>query len=235
MGSAWNRLTERLLDAELTVAGYRLALAIARYTIGYPKNDNRVGQKLLRELAQMDGRTFERALDELQEKGLLHHEPGKRGPGNRGLYELMLDPNEKAAPARPKAERKRGRTAGAKTAASKSTENTLQTRVIDAYRAGGGSLELAEWRGAIVRQAKTLSKRGTDEVLIVDAARALGRERTFPGYLPQKVEELERSGGLCRWEGLDQSKLTDAQLAECDCRTCEEWRAYRVERAVPSA
>ena len=47
----------------------------------------------------------------------------------------------------------------------------------------------------------------------VAAAAQLGREHGFPGYLTQRADALEASGGPCSWDGLDRSRLTADQLA----------------------
>ena len=66
--SNWNRLLERLLAEDLTVAEQRLALTIARCTLGWQKNEYRIGRARLRELSGLDGRNFERARDGLVAK-----------------------------------------------------------------------------------------------------------------------------------------------------------------------
>jgi hypothetical protein len=64
------------------------------------------------------------------------------------------------------------------------------------------------------------------ERAILAAAGELGRAREFPGYLRQRAEALEAAGGPCSWDGLDRSRLTPAQLSECVCSRCAEWRAH---------
>ena len=75
MASDWNRLLERILAASppLTANEYRLALAIARSTLGFRRRSNDVGEKLLRDLARLDGRSFQRARTGLTEAGLLRY------------------------------------------------------------------------------------------------------------------------------------------------------------------
>lgn len=90
-GSTWNLLMERLLDERLTVAEHRLALALGRAICGWNRRSNRVGETYLRELAQLDGRSFVRARRRLIERGVLSYEAGNGGRGNRSLYTLHLD------------------------------------------------------------------------------------------------------------------------------------------------
>lgn len=97
MGSNWNGWMEAVCAADLTVAEHRLAAALGREILGWRKTSDRIGARRLRELARLDGRTFERARQGLVEKGLLRYIPGKVGRGGRGYYELL----ETADPERP--------------------------------------------------------------------------------------------------------------------------------------
>jgi Bacteriophage replication protein O len=109
MASDWNLLLERLLGAPLTANEYRLALAIARSTLGYRRRSERLGRRLLQEHSGItDARGFDRARRGLVEAGLLRYTPGRVGRGNRSTYELVLDP-EKAALRRPKRRLRKGR------------------------------------------------------------------------------------------------------------------------------
>jgi hypothetical protein len=247
VASDWNALLERLLSVPLTANEYRLALAIARSTLGYRRRSERLGRRLLQEHSGIsDGRGFDRARDGLVEAGLLRYTAGSVGRGNRSTYELLLDPEKgrshaakkppekrplhnrkKAALARPRIGKRKEEATGP---ASPATAN-IQTKTADAYLAAGGSLELDEWRGALARQATALAKRGVAERTIVAAAGKLGRAREFPGYLRQRAEALEAAGGPCSWDGLDRSRLTAEQLAACSCSRCSEWRAFL---AVPT-
>jgi hypothetical protein len=74
--SRWNRYTEALLAAKLTAAEHRLALAFMRLIPGYRLEERDLGNRLLREVSGLDGRSFERARAGLIEKGLIHYEPG---------------------------------------------------------------------------------------------------------------------------------------------------------------
>jgi hypothetical protein len=81
--SNWNQYIDRLLAADLTVAEHRLALSFARALLGWNQTEGGVGRKKLRELANLDGRTFSRALDALAAKGIITIlEPGGPGRGN---------------------------------------------------------------------------------------------------------------------------------------------------------
>src|SRR5690349_18250396 len=91
MASDWNRLLERLLDAPLTASEYRLALAIARQTLGYRRRSAYIGRAYLRTASGLHGRTVERARDGLAEAGLIRFESPGRGRGKRTKYELLLD------------------------------------------------------------------------------------------------------------------------------------------------
>lgn len=102
---------------------------------------------------------------------------------------------------------------------------------VEAYCSAGGSLELDEWRAALARHASTLAKSGLSDRLILAAARQLGRERSFPGYLTQRAKQLEQAGGPCSWGDSDRSRLTAAQLTECECNRCSEWLAFVLEEA----
>jgi hypothetical protein len=120
-------------------------------------------------------------------------------------------------------------------AASPPSDDAIQTKAAQAYLEVGGSLELVEWRGALVRQAGQLAAKGFAEHVILGAAAALGRERAFPGYLSQYATEFAEKGGPCSWEGLDRSRLTAAQLGECSCRLCGEWREHALVAAATEA
>jgi hypothetical protein len=101
--SDYNVFHERLLDLDLGVEEYRLAIALGRSLLGFRKRAEYLGQDLLRDTARLiDGRSFERARDGLVEKGLLAYtSPGKSpGRGARGHYELLLGDEEVTAPER---------------------------------------------------------------------------------------------------------------------------------------
>lgn len=249
--SNWNALLDRLLAEKLTANEYRVALAIARLTLGYRKPDRHLGRKWIRETAEhMDGRSFARSLAGLVQKGLLRYEAGSVGKGNRGHYELVFDDTqnaaparpfekpEKAAPARPKAQTAKGRSGGTQKAAparprrGKGKERTppatpalqqINAQAIDAYRDHGGTLELTGWKDALIGQVATLSRNGCDERTILAACSDLGRARTFPGYLKQRAEQLAAAGGPCQWRDFNRSELSPERLRECGCAKCEEW------------
>jgi hypothetical protein len=254
-GSNWNALLERLLAEKLTPNEYRAALAIARLTLGYRKTGRGLGRKWICETAGgMDGRSFDRARAGLVKKGLLRYEPGSIGKGHRGHYELVLDPSQKAHSDAPFEEAVKGAPRRAKSGTSKrragdtqkahsdaprigkgkknpSATPELQQLVadaIDAYRDHGGNLELADRKPALIGQVTQLARNGHDRTTILAAASALGRERAFPGYLRQRVEQLEAQGGPCAWRDFDRSQLSPERLRECGCTKCEEWATAKV-------
>jgi hypothetical protein len=94
--SDWNLFLERKLDLDLGLEESRLADAIARSTLGWNSRENAVGQHLLRDLAKLHGRSFERARRNLEAKGLIAVRPGSGGRGNRDTYSLLLDEHEHA-------------------------------------------------------------------------------------------------------------------------------------------
>ena len=99
--SDYNLAHERLLAADLGVDEWRLAIALVRALLGFRKRGEYLGQRLLRELARLDGRSFTRARDGLVEKGLIRYAPPtSSGRGHRGYYELLLDEEESTAPTR---------------------------------------------------------------------------------------------------------------------------------------
>lgn len=104
--SAYNKIHERILAAELDQNELRLAIAFTRCLLGWKRNggipnEGRLGRAHLMATARIsDKRTFARAFTTLENVGLIEVlERGARGRGNRALYRLVLDP-VKAAPAR---------------------------------------------------------------------------------------------------------------------------------------
>jgi hypothetical protein len=247
----WNDCMDRLLAADLTATELRLALGLARLLLGWERRSHQLGETLLRTTTGLHGLSIAKARAGLIEKGLIHYVPGSPGRGHGARYELLLGDEETpgggrafgddetpgverafAADSKPPAEsgRSRRETPGVGRGLSSKDKNktadeakTIQARAIDAYRAAGGSLELDSWRLALVRNVKTLAGRGFDVDEILGAARQLGRERTFPGYLLQAADALREAGGPCAWEGLRRSALTAAQLADCGCPRCDEY------------
>jgi hypothetical protein len=254
--SNWNELLDQLLASKLTANEYRLGLALARLLLGWKRTGAHLGRALVRETAgNMDGRSFERALLGLVDKGLVRFTPGGIGKGNRGHYELVLEkaaparpfeemekaaparPNrsgpkkplsdtQKAAPARPRRVRGRGKT-------SRATPELQQliAKAIDAYRNHGGSLELADRKPALVGQVATLARNGTDERVILAACADLGRARAFPGLLKQRVDQITSEGGPCQWQH-NRRGLTRTQLLECGCPTCTQWAEASPEKSA---
>ncbi len=254
-GSNWNAWHDRLLAApKLTPNEALLATALARIILGWNLTEERLGGKLIRATAgNMHGRSFERARDGLVEKGLLRYVPGSVGRGNRGTYSLLLLDTEKTAVARefetvektavarefrktikdrvPDTEKtavprtRKGRK-GKNTATSAASERTLHQRAFETYLAAGGSNELDRaGRGALASSVKSAASNGATDEEILAAIGDLGRTGDFPGYLKQRLSELQEQGGACAWPALDRSKLTHEQLETCHCNRCAEWSA----------
>lgn len=96
--SRWNRLVERVLaEDDLTVAELRLALALARLLPGWRRPEARLGIRLIRQYARLDGRSFERARVGLIARGILTFTPGRPGRGHAGLYSFLPWIDEKSA------------------------------------------------------------------------------------------------------------------------------------------
>jgi len=230
----WNQMVRRLLAEDgLTLQELRLAMAIGSETYGWYREEASVGRNRLREAAKLDGRSFDRAVSSLCDRGLLEVVRGSRGRGKRALYRLLSevpstleasngissDGFAVAEPARPPAVKRPQR--GAQVAP---TTAPLQRRVIDTFRAHGGNLEYGDNRPALLRQVKQLAKNGVPESVILAAAAELGRQRAFGGFLKQTADDLIEAGGACQWHGV-RSGLSGEQLGECGCRACGEWAA----------
>ena len=209
-----------------------MALTLMRLLLGWRKTSDRLGEQLIRETAGLHGRSIERARAGLVSKGLILYQPGSPGRGHGAVYSLRLD-EETPAGARairetetPALERgpigRKERTSGAS-----APTPTIQTQAVDAYRGSGGTLTLERERGALARQTTQLAKAGVPDHIILAAARDLGRTHDFPGLLKQRAAEIQARGGPCKWDGLDRSALTLAQLEQCDCRACDEWAATK--------
>jgi hypothetical protein len=92
---------ERILaEDDLTVAELRLAIALARLLPGWRRTEARLGIRLIRHTARLDGRSFERARQGLVQRGILTFTPGKVGRGHAGLYSFLPWIDEKTAPQR---------------------------------------------------------------------------------------------------------------------------------------
>jgi hypothetical protein len=253
MASDWNLWLDRQIAADLTETERRLAEVLARLTLGWNLNPNEIGEKLLREIARLDGRTLGRARAALVEKGLLRYTAGSVGRGHRSVYELLL--TEKPAlqraittPEKPAQERAIGETVKARSGGRKKPapqrvrrerrgkdspaspaeiDPDLMRRAFDTYTGAGGNTLLSRERGALARNVASLVKAGVDEPTILAACRDLGRNGEFPGLLKQRAQAISAGGGPCTWEQNDRAQLTLAQLAECGCPRCAEWLGYR--------
>jgi hypothetical protein len=100
--------------------------------------------------------------------------------------------------------------------------NEYISSVVNSFLGAGGSLELAEWRSALERQAHSLGQRDVPLERVVAAAKQLGRKREFPGYLRREAEAIEAAGGVCAWQ-MPRHGLTLDQLIECGCGLCADW------------
>ncbi|MDQ3671481.1 MAG: hypothetical protein M3364_03455 [Actinomycetota bacterium] len=254
MASNWNAYFDRKLEIAreigMTEAESRLADTLARLLLGYRKTEGRLGRAYLCDVSGLDTRNLERARTGLIAKGLIRYESsGAGGRGRRSLYTLLLDgkgrpsaavspdrkvplpEQETAAVDRPRIGRRKGKNPPTPAASTLTTgvgtssARPIHARAAEAYLGAGGSLELDQWRATLARQVKTLTEQGVDEKLIVDASVTLGREQQFPGYLQQAVSKLEAEGGLCVWRDLDRLRLSDEQLATCECNACQSWLA----------
>lgn len=259
--SNWNLWVNRLLEQDgMTVAEHRLGLALARLLLGFKASERHVGRKLLRDTSRLDGRTFDRALAALADRGLIHVQPGARGRGNRGHYTLILTTQEKAAPQRPikgvekaapqrpkagppkrplssteKAAPQRPRRGlGREEHPAQSTGNEIRATAFETYRAAGGNLLLVRERNALAGAIGRAVKNGHDRELILDAVRDLGRNQEFPGLLTQRITDFKTNGRPCTWQGIGRLNLTIAQLTECGCQRCTE-RAHTLDTVALSA
>ena len=97
--SSRNEWHRRCLAAtpHLTSTAWRLVGALDLCVLGFSKEADHLGEHLLRQEAQLDGRSFARARQELIDRGLLRWEPGTGGRGHRSLYELLVDGPETPA------------------------------------------------------------------------------------------------------------------------------------------
>jgi hypothetical protein len=250
--SRWNAYLDLLLaHSDLTRCEHRLALALGRELLGWNQTEGKLGRRLLCQKARMGSASFERAQAGLAAKGIITVTPGGQGPGNRTTYTLALPakvasptrPNpaaEMASPTRPFNRSKQGQSTPSNgltceatqgknngvltnTDSATTTTKTIQTRTVDAYTSTGGILEFAEHRAALAAHATRLHRNGTPTNTILAAARQLGAERAFPGYLSQRAHQLTKNGGPCQWEGIHRQRLTPHQLATCNCAHCTTW------------
>jgi hypothetical protein len=167
---------------------------------------------------------------------------GRSGRGNRSVYTLLLDTETpakeralakhvKARAQRPKKPAPQPGRIDRRGKAAEKPHKTLPTLAVDAYCGSCGSLELAEWRGSLVRQVKDLAAAGTEERIVLAACSSLGKERAFPGYLKQRVSELEEAGGPCERDGLDPSKLSLAELQDAAVPSARSGRSTGESRS----
>jgi hypothetical protein len=254
MASNWNIMIERILAADLTLHETRLALAVARSTLGYRTASEAIGERLLQERSGLtDRRSFERARTGLVEKGLLTYTAGRRGRGNRAVYGLLLHQPSDDVKARPSArisetpstevkarvstpkkravERAR---IGRKEKTSAGVDaNDLRRKAFEAYIAAGGRLDLTRERNTLAKRVTELHQ-AYDEKTILAACTQLGRDREFPGFLKRACEDIANNGGPCTNEGADRFRLTRLQLKACTCAICTTWADKLEARNVQS-
>jgi len=97
--SNYNQWAERVLAADLSGEGLRLAFTLQRLLLGYKLTEDGLGIQQLRDVSRLHGRSLERARDELVHAGLIGVTPGSAGRGNATVYRLLLDA-ETSAPER---------------------------------------------------------------------------------------------------------------------------------------
>ena len=254
MASDWNAYLERLLAAKLTVAEYRLALALGRLVLGYRCTERALGEGLIRETADLDGRTFTRARAGLIARGLIVYEPGKRGRGRRSIYRLtfsekpaverVLEGEEKPAvergitkplktrsQCREKPAVERGRIGSKGKEQGNGNSQALVAAVVLAYLGGGGNLERDGWRAMLAKHAAALAREGIEESTIIAAAGVLGREREFPGNLIKTARRIIAEGMPCQWREKRQG-LEIRFLEECGCPGCLERVSFLREKGL---
>jgi len=96
--SNYNQWAERVVAADLTGEGLRLAWTLQRLLLGFNATEDGLGMEQLRKVSRMHGRSVERARAELARACLVEVIPGSSGGGNRTRYRLMLlDGNLRAA------------------------------------------------------------------------------------------------------------------------------------------
>lgn len=86
--SNYNQWAERVLAADLSGEGLRLAFTLQRLLLGYKLTEDGLGIQQLRDVSRLHGRSLERARDELVHAGLIGVTPGSAGRGNATVYRL---------------------------------------------------------------------------------------------------------------------------------------------------
>jgi len=229
----------KLTPTAFAVLAY-VATAGADREHGFPTT-----QQELARLLERDTKTVSRALAQLVALELIEHDLRQ---GQRRRFRIRLRTrlrtftashvsevmSEVTSPESEVAGRANRANGSARVAATSDTgevaknnrTRTIATAAREAYIAAGGVLANVQWAEALERNARSLSRAGKPEELILAASRQLGITREFPGYLKQRAASLEAAGGLCRHGGLDRAKLTREQLEECECNACREWGNY---------
>jgi hypothetical protein len=182
-----------------------------------------------RRLLRGDSRSVSRALGQrvltaqleaLNQAGFIDLVASKPGASDTRVGVEGLRPEEDLRPEEPTGERKQK---PAQPPAETPSPNEVRDRAFRAYRSHGGNLTLEKERNVLARSVTSLLDEGVDANAIIAAAGDLGRERSFPGYLKQRVKELTENGGPCKHRGLDRTKMTAAELRSCNCKRCQDW------------
>lgn len=254
MASDWNRLMDRLARLGLGEHEQRVLAAIARKTLGYRKQSDKLPISQLVDITGLDRRHVSRALEQLAARGLITRTGGTRGRGNAATITLILDP-EKAPREATKKKRTTGHIQNALNVPLEMTEKSppeahsrgkgvkknalrandeLRRTAFEQYLAAGGNLLLVRERNALAGAIGRAVKAGHDHDLILDAVRDLGRNQEFPGLLTQRITDFKTNGRPCTWAGIGRLNLTVPQLTECGCPRCTE-RAQTLAAAAPDS
>lgn len=244
-----------LEDGTLTPSEYAIVNYVAQVGADRPRG-TRSTRGELAGLFGVSEKTVSRALRTLADLELVEHDlsRGKRRPirislGARFGSRLRTSPRSletevvsevtsdtqtqgTAKDPTPQAGSRRSPTSDTSRARADRDLSLYVTTARSVYLGAGGSLDLDEWREPLERHALRLGRRRVPLELVSAAAARLGRERGFPGYLSQRVAELEDAGGVCRWQGLQRHALTADQLRECQCNQCRAWAERSGERVT---
>jgi phage replication O-like protein O len=250
MPSDWNLLAETLARTRLSPKEAQVLAAVARKTLGYRKpHGDRISASQITGLTGIGRTHVTEALIRLEQRGLIDREQGSAG--RAAWIRLTLHkPTGKPVPApgHPNLSGRRDThlsdTGGQEPVpppghtkvegVNQREEPDPVRRAFDAYIGAGGSVLLERERGALARNTKAALTRGATLDQILAAARSLGRNREFPGFLQQRIVEIRDAGGPCDWDSLDRSALTTSQLRECGCARCAEW-ANALQQAASTA
>ncbi len=252
MASDWNVLMDKLAAANVTGREARVVAAIARKTLGYRKpGGDTIAASQIAKLTGISRTHVTEILVRLESRGIITRHGGCKGRAATISLNLntpwepvpstgqvnLSHPRDTSEPkpvpqkgSKPVPSTGHTRVKGVNQKRPAGTK-TFQNQVVEAYVSTGGNLDLnPSWRGSLLSQATELAKKHPED-LILAAVKRLGRDRDFPGYLKQRVQDLADKGGPCEWDGCDRSRLTPEQLTGCGCPRCEEWLPYAVGAA----